>query len=84
MENVSECSFLSLEELKSTRALLTGKEVAAQLRLSDRTIAGLRSRGGGPVFVRISRTRVMYRQVDVDAWVQQRLRTSTSDRGAEA
>lgn len=61
--------------------LLAEKEAAKALGFSERTLQKWRSVGGGPRFVRVSARAVRYRQVDIDAWVEERLRTSTSDPG---
>jgi hypothetical protein len=44
------------------------------------TAAHMRTRGDGPIFLKIGR-RVVYRLEDVEAWEQSRARRSTSDRG---
>ena len=61
--------------------LLTEKEVAQRTGFSIRTLQSWRMRGGGPHFVRISARCIRYRPQDVEAWIEQRLRTSTSDVG---
>ena len=61
--------------------LLTEKEVAQRTGFSIRTLQSWRMRGGGPSFVRISARCIRYRPQDVEAWIEQRLRTSTSDVG---
>ena len=62
---------------------LPTREAANYLGLSHRTLEGMRCRGGGPAFLKLGR-RVLYRQVDLDAWVESNLRTSTSDPGQAA
>ena len=61
--------------------LLTEKEAADYLGYAAKTLAGWRYRGGGPVFVRASRTSVRYRTSDLEAWIGDRRRLSTSDVG---
>jgi predicted DNA-binding transcriptional regulator AlpA len=58
--------------------LLTQREAASVLRLSERTLERLRVSGLGPKFVRCSK-RVRYRQSDVEDWISQRVVTSTSE-----
>jgi excisionase family DNA binding protein len=58
--------------------LLTQKEVAAELRLSQRTLERWRVSGDGPRFVKAGR-RVAYRAADLDAWIASRVRSSTSE-----
>jgi predicted DNA-binding transcriptional regulator AlpA len=60
--------------------LLTQREAAMALRLSERTLERSRVTGLGPPFVKAGR-RVLYRPADIDAWIERRLRTSTSDLG---
>ncbi len=59
--------------------LLTTTQAAEFLRLSPRTLEGLRVRGGGPSYRKIGR--VVYTQTDLLAWLDAATRTSTSDRG---
>lgn len=49
--------------------LLTQAEVADQLRISPRTLESWRSKGYGPSTRRIG-NRVMYRQTDIDNWIE--------------
>jgi len=58
-------------------ALLYPVEAAYLMALSDRTLEGLRVRGGGPVYVRLNRA-VRYRRADVVAWINARCFASTS------
>ena len=64
--------------------LLTEKQAATYLNLSQRTLQGWRTRGGSPRFCRVSATCIRYMKSDLDAWIEARLRTSTSDPGPEA
>ena len=66
------------------QALIDEKAAAKFLDLSARTLQGLRYRGGGPRFVRISARCVKYRRLDCRDFAVQRLRSSTSDAGSEA
>ena len=61
--------------------LLTEKEVAKMTGFSIRPLQSWRTRGGGPRFVKISARCVRYRIEDVETWIDERLRTSTSDGG---
>jgi excisionase family DNA binding protein len=58
--------------------LLTQKESAALLRLSERTLERLRLQGGGPVYVKAGRL-VRYREADLEAWIAARVVGSTSE-----
>jgi len=63
--------------------LLSEKKAAELLGFSRRTLQGWRSDGGpGLPFVRISKGCVRYRRSDIEAWVEQRIRTSTADDAA--
>ncbi len=53
------------------------------LGFSERTMQGMRYRGGGPRYIRLSSRCIRYRRSDLREWAEQRLRTSTSDRGPE-
>ena len=64
-----------------TPLLLAEKEAAKILGFSERTLQKWRSVGGGPRFVQVSARAVRYRQVDLDSWIEERIRTSTSDPG---
>ena len=58
--------------------LLTQREAALALRLSERTLERMRVAGIGPRFIRLSRRSVRYRQQDLDAHVAARVVGSTS------
>jgi predicted DNA-binding transcriptional regulator AlpA len=58
--------------------LLTQRQCAEALALSERTLERLRVLGGGPRFLRI-RHSVRYRQSDVEAWLVSRIVGSTSE-----
>jgi excisionase family DNA binding protein len=60
--------------------LHTQAEAAELLRLSERTLERLRVTGEGPRFVKAGR-RVLYRDADLDAWVDARTKSSTSEQG---
>lgn len=46
--------------------------------LARQTLAKFRVYGGGPRFVKLGR-KVLYRQADLDAWIEANARTSTSE-----
>jgi hypothetical protein len=62
--------------------LLTTEQASALVRLSARTLEGLRVRGGGPVYRKLA-GRVFYALADLLAWVEARARHSTSDPGTD-
>lgn len=61
--------------------LLTEIEAAKYLQLTRRALQAWRCQGKGPKFVKISARAVRYRQDDLEQWVEDRLRSSTSDPG---
>jgi excisionase family DNA binding protein len=58
--------------------LLTQREAAILLRLSERTLERLRVQGSGPVYVKAGRS-VRYREADLEAWIASRVVNSTSE-----
>lgn len=52
---------------------LTPDEVAARLRLSKHTLADWRCRQVGPAWVKVSATRVLYRESDLLGWIEQNI-----------
>lgn len=56
-------------------------EAASYCGSSSSTLEKLRIYGGGPAFSKLGR-RVVYRKTDLDAWLEQNRRQSTSDRRA--
>lgn len=71
---------LSARSAPADPGALPTPEAAEYLGLSPATLETLRTRGGGPPFVKLGR-RVVYRREDLDAWIAERLRRSTSDQG---
>lgn len=61
--------------------LLTESEAAAFLNFTPRAMQAWRIRGGGPAYIRVSARAIRYRQEDIDRWLDERRRTSTSDDG---
>jgi excisionase family DNA binding protein len=60
------------------QTLLTQREAAAQLRLSQRTLERFRVSGGGPTYVKAGRL-VRYREQDLEKWITSRVVGSTSE-----
>lgn len=58
--------------------LLTTREAAAYLRATPKTLANWRCTGGGPTYLK-RRGRILYRQADLDTWLNTTVRRSTSD-----
>ena len=64
--------------------LLTTIEVAGMLRISRRTLERMRVDGTGPRYLKVGpgkRSRVLYRQSDVEAWLGKFNFGSTSEYG---
>lgn len=59
--------------------LLPTRDAAFYLSLAEKTLRNLRSRGGGPPFIRLLSGRIAYRVSDLDAWVSSRQFQSTSE-----
>lgn len=62
--------------------LMTETQAAEYLSLTNRALQAWRCQGRGPRFVKISARAVRYRLEDLERWVEERLRRSTSDPGA--
>lgn len=65
---------MSIDELRT----LSAGEAADALGLAPGTLAKLRLSGLGPVYLKLGR-RVRYRAADLEAYMQARLRRSTSE-----
>ena len=64
--------------------LIDEKLAADFLDLTQRSMQGMRQRGGGVRFIRISARCIRYRRIDLRQWAEARLRNSTSDPGEAA
>ena len=74
-------SHAMIEHQYTNASLLTECEAAEYLHFSPRFLQARRVRGDGPLFVRVSARAIRYRRGDLENWVEQRVRTSTSDQG---
>lgn len=68
---------------QNIQSVMRAPEAAAYLGLSASTLAKLRLSGRGPTFCKLGR-RVVYRQADLDAYLEASRRNSTSDDGGDA
>lgn len=59
------------------KKLLTRKEAADYLRLKKSTLDAWAHKGGGPVFIKVGRL-CRYRLEDLEAFIESRIRFSTS------
>jgi excisionase family DNA binding protein len=60
------------------KEMLDSGQAAGYLHLARQTLAKLRCVGGSPPFYKVGR-QVLYDRSDLDAWLNDRRRTSTSD-----
>jgi predicted DNA-binding transcriptional regulator AlpA len=65
------------------QTLLTQREAASALRLSERSMERMRVSGLGPKFIRCGGRSVRYRQADLDDWLTSRSVRSTSEISTE-
>ena len=68
--------------MRNPTDLLTTEEAGRYLRLSPRTLERYRVTGEGPRYLKIGR-RVLYRKSDLDEWLKNKSRRSTSDPGPD-
>jgi excisionase family DNA binding protein len=64
--------------MTTRKALFTVKEAAVYLRCGVSTLNKLRVTGGGPRYVKIG-GKILYDQRDLDKWIEDHKRNSTSD-----
>jgi Helix-turn-helix domain len=62
------------------KKLFIEKQVAVLLEVAVKTLQGWRYKGGGPPFAKMGRL-IRYAESDLEAFVLEKRRTSTSDRG---
>ena len=55
-------------------------EAAKYVALAASTLTKMRLTGDGPPFVKVGPRAIAYRKADVDAWLEARVRRSTSDK----
>ena len=61
--------------------LISTEDAADLVRLRPQTLRSLRSKGGGPDFIKLAQNRVAYRPADLERWTESRRRRSTCDPG---
>lgn len=61
---------MSISTSTPTGHWLTSEEAAAFIALTPGTLANWRSRGIGPKYAKPSPKRVLYRDTDLEAWVE--------------
>jgi excisionase family DNA binding protein len=65
----------------SSEVLLTVEDAAARLKISKHTLNRWRGTGEGPPYIKSGPRLVRYNQGALDAWAQDRTRSSTTDHG---
>lgn len=63
---------------QSSQRLLRPADAARYLSLSMSTLAKMRGRGDGPVFLKLGHRIVVYKISDLSEWLETRKRTSTA------
>jgi len=58
------------------QGFITTPQAAEYLGMKPQTLEAWRCRGGGPKFAKLGRA-VRYRQSDLDAWIESRIRENT-------
>lgn len=64
--------------IEPTPRLLNTAEAARVLGVAEQTLRLWRIRGGGPRFVRVSKSRTFYNPLDLHRWIEERTFESTS------
>ena len=59
--------------------LIDEKEAAIYIGYTVRCLQNWRLRGGGPRFVKVSARSIRYRRSDLNAWIESKLVSSTSE-----
>lgn len=77
-DNQPKSSAVDLDAIKKLDHL-NSAEAAAYCRRSRSTMEKLRHYGGGPKYIKVSARAVVYRKVDLDAWLASKLVSSTSE-----
>lgn len=61
--------------------VMDAKEAAVYIRSSPSTLAKFRCFGGGPVYIRQSARKTLYRRTDLDRWLEDRARNNNASVG---
>ena len=80
MADVSTHPDTSSRNLTSFAQCMRTPEAARYVALSVSSMTKLRLSGDGPPFVKVGPRAVAYRKADLDAWLEARVRRSTSER----
>ena len=66
-------------ECSGLAACMRTPEAARYVTLSESSLTKMRLTGDGPPFVKVGPRAVAYRKTDLDAWLETRVRRSTSE-----
>lgn len=58
--------------------VLTTEEAAIYLRMSKTSLCHYRMKGGGPLYIKHTQRKILYRRADLDAWLAERAFSSSS------
>lgn len=58
--------------------VMDAKEAAVYIRSSPSTLTKYRAAGCGPVFIRQSARKMLYRRTDLDRWLEERARVNSA------
>jgi predicted DNA-binding transcriptional regulator AlpA len=61
-------------------ACMRTPEAAKYVALAESTLTKMRLTGDGPPFIKVGLRAVAYRKADLDAWLEARVRRSTSNK----
>lgn len=73
---------LPTPEYIASLPVLNTEEAAIYLRMSKAGLSNYRMKGGGPLYIKHTQRKVLYRRTDLDAWLSQRVFDSTSAEAA--
>jgi predicted DNA-binding transcriptional regulator AlpA len=79
-DNINPTTLMQ-KEIDNT--LYTENQVSQLLGYTPRALQKWRITGDGPKFVKVSQRSIRYRKIDILQWIEERIRTSTSDPGPD-
>ncbi len=65
--------------LENSKCLLTERNTALHISVSQKTLQNWRLQGKGPKFIRLSRGAVRYRLSDLEEWIESNCFQSTTE-----
>lgn len=74
---------LTPEYVAGLSVMNTG-EASVYLRMSKATLSNYRMHGGGPLYIKHTQRKVLYRRSDLDAWLAERVFSSSSHEAVTA